>query len=1253
MNKLGTKLGAIAMSAVMALSFAPSAAITSLAAGGDDLTDATQELSTPVYRLYNPNSGEHLFTTNENECDSLDKNGWDYETIAWYAPSTGDPVFRLYNPNHPLGDHHYTSSEEERDNLIKQGWKLDATAFNTVAEGELLGAPVYSLYNPNAYDLGMATHHLTLSEEEADGLELLGWTNEGPKFYEYAEDLDPEVEELTVSIDNTTPKVGDTIRVLIYDEDGNEVNPDDVDAEIQWYADSIEITDADEAEYDVIVGDVGVKLSACVTIDGEEYWTDQTAKVEEAGDLVDADQIGEYTVEVTFSDAAPEGEFEVTKGESKAAVAVADVDFDDERTSAILTFESKLQDADYTITFVPDVGEESSVVRTFAKAHLAEITFPTGVAVAQSLNDIKKVKVNVVGLDQFGSEIAIPTAGTQFTFSKGLSIGTANPVEPTTISSFKDGVLTIAAAPTQDSDTDGTADAYQSGDYFQLGGLAPLVVTATYSDGEGHVASGSAQLQISNQSVVQEIVWGELTTDNEGYKDKPVTHKSLLNANYYVPFTAVDQYDLDVSAEAMEALRNNASPMLFVTPDSSTKSGFAAYAGKGDAAGGPTNTETVFGVKTINGVDTNVMYIGAGTSPIRSGEVEFSIIPAGASTQKWTLDVEPDPDIDELTIEKIAYQEGVATDFVIEATDNYGDDVDFYDYAPVVANTGTGTTLTWKQDANALYETKVTVTGATVEMKKDANTKTVSFITKPMGLKNTVVSVVWTTAGQKTGSWTSTVQAPRSLEQINTDNVYLYMLPGTTLNLTTDGIDSTAPISFVDSNGNKIKAKNTAANAVTSFGAGEKLTGKFSAYTWSVTPTSTNAVWNGAATTYDPGNAQWETNNTDNAAYDWNGFTLSGDGKVIADATNTNGTEITTPKSDSVTVHLYKLTTSDVTGTNNAVKVEEVAKKNITITVVPENAVDYTLSVTNKLYTGKAFAAGGADIDASHYAAVEVSGTYNGYPVYTGTKKMVLESVSVDVPGVKYSENIDAVSVYEGANDITGATKTGLYTETAYDKEGTGTISGTIVVGSETQDVSAEFEYSNETPIGTAATVASGTTYDEIVTGIDLDKTAQTVTAWNINAAGIGIIDQYGQMVEFTPVVTGYTHVNANGEKTVVDLSDADHELVAAPGAVTFNGTDKTLVLALGAEAADANHTDGEYIQTKDSFTVICASGAVSAKYEVVFGSTATALANSALNAEYNIGVRADIQDAEAAVGGTPSVTNWNVGGKFAIDWVP
>ena len=42
MNKLGTKLSAIAMSAVMAVSFAPGAVITTLAAGSDS-TPAIEE----------------------------------------------------------------------------------------------------------------------------------------------------------------------------------------------------------------------------------------------------------------------------------------------------------------------------------------------------------------------------------------------------------------------------------------------------------------------------------------------------------------------------------------------------------------------------------------------------------------------------------------------------------------------------------------------------------------------------------------------------------------------------------------------------------------------------------------------------------------------------------------------------------------------------------------------------------------------------------------------------------------------------------------------------------------------------------------------------------------------------------------------------------------------------------------------------------------------------------------------------------
>ena len=50
-------------------------------------------LSEPVnmYRLYNPNSGEHFYTASEYERDHLVSVGWTYERIGWVAPKGGDP----------------------------------------------------------------------------------------------------------------------------------------------------------------------------------------------------------------------------------------------------------------------------------------------------------------------------------------------------------------------------------------------------------------------------------------------------------------------------------------------------------------------------------------------------------------------------------------------------------------------------------------------------------------------------------------------------------------------------------------------------------------------------------------------------------------------------------------------------------------------------------------------------------------------------------------------------------------------------------------------------------------------------------------------------------------------------------------------------------------------------------------------------------------------------------------------------------
>lgn len=131
---------------------------------------------TPMYRLYNPNSGEHFYTGSTVERDTLVGYGWIYEGIAWNAPvDGGEPVYRLFNPNN--GDHHYTMSTVERDNLVSVGWQYEGIAWNSVAPNDY---PQYRLYNPNA-DCG--SHHYTGSTEERDYLVSLGWRYEGIGWY--------------------------------------------------------------------------------------------------------------------------------------------------------------------------------------------------------------------------------------------------------------------------------------------------------------------------------------------------------------------------------------------------------------------------------------------------------------------------------------------------------------------------------------------------------------------------------------------------------------------------------------------------------------------------------------------------------------------------------------------------------------------------------------------------------------------------------------------------------------------------------------------------------------------------------------------------------------------------------------------------------------------------------------------------------------------------------------------------------------
>jgi uncharacterized protein YjdB len=130
----------------------------------------------PMYRLYNPNSGEHFFTKATDERDYLHSIGWNYEGVAWTAPQISNtPVYRLYNANG--GEHHYTMSASERDSLVKVGWSYEGIGWYS---DDKQTTPLYRVYNPNAFS---NNHHYTTSVDERDWLIGLGWRNEGIGWY--------------------------------------------------------------------------------------------------------------------------------------------------------------------------------------------------------------------------------------------------------------------------------------------------------------------------------------------------------------------------------------------------------------------------------------------------------------------------------------------------------------------------------------------------------------------------------------------------------------------------------------------------------------------------------------------------------------------------------------------------------------------------------------------------------------------------------------------------------------------------------------------------------------------------------------------------------------------------------------------------------------------------------------------------------------------------------------------------------------
>lgn len=143
---------------------------TAAATSASDGSDSPQN----IYRLYNPYSGEHLYTADLAEAKGLVGYGWAWEGVGWVSStSSGDAVVRLYNPYN--GEHLYTLSESEASFLASIGWWREGRAWLSSGTRGVLRE-----FNP--YET-VGTHNYTLSAAEDEWLGTLGWKREGVAWY--------------------------------------------------------------------------------------------------------------------------------------------------------------------------------------------------------------------------------------------------------------------------------------------------------------------------------------------------------------------------------------------------------------------------------------------------------------------------------------------------------------------------------------------------------------------------------------------------------------------------------------------------------------------------------------------------------------------------------------------------------------------------------------------------------------------------------------------------------------------------------------------------------------------------------------------------------------------------------------------------------------------------------------------------------------------------------------------------------------
>ncbi len=115
----------------------------------------------PLYRLANPATGDHMFTTQFSAVTSAEGQGWKDEGVAAYLMKTQvpgtEPFYQLVKGN----DHFYTANPSERDQLLSQGFQDGGVAGYIASTQQPGTVPLYRMVGTKS-----ALHFYTTNQQE-------------------------------------------------------------------------------------------------------------------------------------------------------------------------------------------------------------------------------------------------------------------------------------------------------------------------------------------------------------------------------------------------------------------------------------------------------------------------------------------------------------------------------------------------------------------------------------------------------------------------------------------------------------------------------------------------------------------------------------------------------------------------------------------------------------------------------------------------------------------------------------------------------------------------------------------------------------------------------------------------------------------------------------------------------------------------------------------------------------------------------